>query len=104
MFTDNQCDLLFLGAKSEAKEARIPIYRNFIFGLALAEQCGVSYADMAWSLYNFTHRATPMHSARPKIKILYTAFFSDKIVTISLGRNVAHCVSAPKQTALIYPT
>lgn len=46
MFTDNQCDSLFLGAKSEAKEARIPIYRNFI--LAWHWQSNVEFRTPTW--------------------------------------------------------
>ena len=51
------------------------VYRFFIFGLALAEFYGFSYTDMARSLYDFTHRTTTMHSARPKIEIpIYRVF------------------------------
>ena len=91
--TDNQLSLLFLGAKSEAGGAGKPIYRIFIFGLALAESCGLSYTDIARCLYDFTRRTALMHSARPKIKILYTAFLAIITVKISLGRNATHCLS-----------
>lgn len=66
-------------------------YRIFIWGLALAGLCGLLYTDKAWSLYDFTRRATPMHFARPQTRnSIYRGFgfLSLRISPLSLSAYI----------------